>query len=129
MSKVFVDVGVSLDGYMAGPNRGPGNPLGDGGPTIHAARGKDVRVSGGVDTIRQYLRAGLIDDITLHIAPVLLDDGQRLFDASGPADVQLEQQSVSSSALVTHINYRVVGWVSAGLSLRPWLQGALVAVR
>ncbi len=36
MSKVFVDVGVSLDGYMAGPNRGPGNPLGDGGPTIHA---------------------------------------------------------------------------------------------
>src|ERR1700730_13380538 len=35
MGKVFVDVGLSLDGYLAGPNRRPGNPLGDGGPTIH----------------------------------------------------------------------------------------------
>src|SRR6185436_12317699 len=35
MSTVFVDVGLSLDGYLAGPNRGPGNPLGDGGPSIH----------------------------------------------------------------------------------------------
>jgi dihydrofolate reductase len=36
MSKVFFDIGVSLDGYLAGPNRGPGNPLGDGGTRIHA---------------------------------------------------------------------------------------------
>ena len=36
MSKVFVDLGVSLDGFIAGPNRGPRNPLGDGGPSIHA---------------------------------------------------------------------------------------------
>ena len=36
MSKVFFDVGVSLDGYIAGPNRGPANPLGDGGTRIHA---------------------------------------------------------------------------------------------
>jgi dihydrofolate reductase len=36
MSKVFFDVGVSLDGFVAGPNRGPRNPLGDGGPTVHA---------------------------------------------------------------------------------------------
>jgi hypothetical protein len=35
VSKIFFDVGVSLDGYIAGPNRGPGNPLGDGGPGIH----------------------------------------------------------------------------------------------
>ena len=35
MSKVFVDVGVSLDGYIARPNRGRGNPLGDGGTSIH----------------------------------------------------------------------------------------------
>ena len=35
MSKIFFDVGVSLDGYIAGPNRGPGNPLGDGGTSIH----------------------------------------------------------------------------------------------
>lgn len=35
MSKVFFDIGVSLDGFMAGENSGPQNPLGDGGPTIH----------------------------------------------------------------------------------------------
>ncbi len=35
MSKVFFDVGLSLDGFMAGENRGPKNPLGDNGPTIH----------------------------------------------------------------------------------------------
>ncbi len=35
MTKVFVDVGVSLDGQVAGPNRKPGNPLGDGGLPIH----------------------------------------------------------------------------------------------
>lgn len=35
MSKVFFDVGVSLNGFIAGPNRGPRNPLGDGGPAIH----------------------------------------------------------------------------------------------
>ncbi len=35
MSKVFFDIGVSLDGFIAGPNRGPRNPLGDGGTTIH----------------------------------------------------------------------------------------------
>ena len=35
MSKIFVDVGVSLDGYVAGPNRGPKNPLGDRGTGIH----------------------------------------------------------------------------------------------
>ncbi|MBA2686399.1 MAG: dihydrofolate reductase family protein [Gemmatimonadaceae bacterium] len=35
MSKVFFDVGMSLDGYIAGPNRGPKNPLGDGGPAMH----------------------------------------------------------------------------------------------
>ena len=36
MSRVFVDVGVSLDGFVAGANRGPGNPLGDGGLAVHA---------------------------------------------------------------------------------------------
>jgi dihydrofolate reductase len=204
MSKVFVDVGLSLDGYLAGPNRRPGNPLGDGGPTIHswlfqtayfrqmlslppgqpspddpivralfdragayvigrrmfdegevgwpenapfhapvfvlthaprapwprpggttfhfvtdgsesalrqakaAAAGKDVRISGGADTIRQYLLAGLVDEITIHVAPLLLGNGLRLFDTLGLAGIRLEQQEVVSSPLVTHINYRVV---------------------
>lgn len=204
MSKVFVDVGVSLDGYIAGPNRGPNNPLGDGGLGIHewmfrtafflerigrpggerspddavveqvfaragayvlgkrmfeegevgwpedapfrapvfvlthiprepwprkggttfyfvtdgiesalaqaeaAAGGKDVRISGGAETIRQYLKAGLVDEITLHVAPVLLGSGARLLEGLGPADLGLVQTGVSHSPLVTHIRYRVV---------------------
>lgn len=204
MSKVFFDVGVSLDGYIAGPNPGPKNPLGDGGVRIHqwalrtatllerigmaggetshddtlvkevfdcagayvmgrrmfdegevgwpenppfrapvfvlthsarqpwvrkggttfffvtdgiasaleqakaAAGGKDVRVSGGAATIRQFIEAGLIDEFTLHIAPVLLRTGIRLFERLGPGHLALEQSEVSNSPLVTHIKYKVV---------------------
>ncbi len=46
--------------------------------------GKDVRVSGGADTIRQFLRAKPIDDVTLRIAPVLLGDGLPLFETPNP---------------------------------------------
>jgi riboflavin biosynthesis pyrimidine reductase len=45
-----------------------------------AANGKDVRIGGGPHTIRQYLRAGLIDELHLAIAPVLLGAGERLFE-------------------------------------------------
>jgi len=203
MSKVFFDVGVSLDGYIAGPNARPGNPLGDGGPRIHqwlfetaffrerlgmtggessrddqmvrrlfdrpgahvmgrrmfdegevgwpeeapfgapvfvlthnvrepwprkggttfyfategmadaleraktAAKGRDVRVSGGGATIRQFIQAGLIDDFTLHVAPVILGSGVRLMDHLLPNDLVAEQVDAISSANVTHINYRV----------------------
>ena len=203
MTRVFVDVGVSLDGYMAGPNRSPANPMGGaalslhswmfatatframlqlppappspddpivaavfartganvlgrrmfdegevswpeeapfhapvfvlthharepwvrpGGTTFHfvtdgalaalarakeAAGGKDVRISGGAETIREYLYAGLVDEITLHIAPVLIGDGLRLLDGLKPGLV-LEQRSVVVSSTVTHITYEVV---------------------
>jgi len=203
MSKIFFDVGVSLDGYIAGPNRGPGNPLGDGGTSIHewmfqtasfleriglsggetspddvlvkdvfertgayvmgkrmfeegevgwsenppfrasvfvlthsarepwrrkggttfffitdgiasaleqakaAAGGKDVRVSGGAETIRQFITAGLIDEFTLHVVPVLLGTGVRLMDGLNPAGLGLEQVGVSNSPFVTHIKYRL----------------------
>lgn len=203
MSQAFVDIGLSLDGFIAGPNRRPGNPLGDGGITIHqwmfqtatfierlggsggeassddawvkavferagayvmgrrmfdegevgwpeeapfrapvfvlthasrepwvrpggttfhfvtdgiesalaqaraAAGSKDVRISGGADTVRQYLRAGLVDDITLHVAPLLLGAGLRLFDHLDPHDLNLEPLEASSSARVSHLRYRV----------------------
>lgn len=48
-----------------------------------AARGRDVRLGGGVATIQQYLQAGLIDDLHLALVPVLLGSGERLFDAPG----------------------------------------------
>jgi dihydrofolate reductase len=47
---------------------------------IEAARGKDVRLGGGADTVRQYLEAGLVDEMHLAIAPVLLNGGERLLE-------------------------------------------------
>lgn len=204
MSKVFIDAGVSLDGYLAGVNRRPGNPLGDGGTSIHqwmfptatfmqrmglpggeasdddawvkrvferagayvmgrrmfdegevgwpedapfraavfvlthaarepwvrkggttyhfvtsgiasaleraqaAAGGKDVRISGGADMIRQVIHAGLVDEITLHVAPLLLGSGLRLLDSLGPDDLELEPVEVAGSGRVTHVRYRVL---------------------
>ena len=203
MSKLFFDVAMSLDGYIAGPNRGPRNPLGDRGTTLHnwmfqtatfrrmiglaggetgeddavvravferagahvmgrhmfeegeigwpeeapfhapvfvlthtarepwprkggttfyfvtdgmtsaleqaktAARGKEVRISGGAQTIRQYLKAGLVDEFTLHVAPVILGAGVSLFDHMAHDDFKAEQAQVIPSRLATHITYRV----------------------
>jgi hypothetical protein len=49
---------------------------------LDAANGKDIRIGGGVATIQQYLRAGLIDNLHLAIVPTLLGSGERLFDGS-----------------------------------------------
>lgn len=205
MTKVFFDVAMSLDGYIAGPNRGPKNPLGDGGVDMHtwmfntatfreilhlgegggtggdddlvkrvfaragahvmgrhmfeegevswpedapfhspvfvlthdkrapwerkggttfyfvtdgiesaleqakaAAKGKDVRISGGAYTIKEYIQAGLIDEFTLHIAPMLLGEGVRLLDRFSRDKLKIEQMEATGSELVTHISYRVV---------------------
>jgi dihydrofolate reductase len=204
MGTVFVDVGVSLDGFIAGPNGRPGNPLGDGGTRIHqwlyplaifrermgltggetneddalvraifaragayvmgrrmfdegevgwpedapfrapvlvvthhprepwvrsggttftfvtggldealrrareAAGARDVRISGGADVIRQGLRAGVVDELDVHVAPVLLGAGVRLFEGLSDADVKLEPGPVKASPRVTHLAFRVV---------------------
>jgi dihydrofolate reductase len=93
----------------------------DGGTTFHfvtdgihaaldraraAAGGRDVRLGGGVDTIRQYLRAGLVDELHLAIAPVLLGSGEKLF-----ADIDmvaLGYQCVEhvASNMATHVVLR-----------------------
>jgi dihydrofolate reductase len=215
VSKVFFDVGLSLDGFLAGPNARPANPLGDGGIAIHewmfrtatfqqrlvkggrtaaqevvaravtdapagddalvqqgfaragayvmgrrmfdegevgwpeeapfrapvfvlthkrrdpwvrkggttfhfvtdgfasalaqakaAAKGKDVRVSGGADAIRQALELGIVDDFTLHVAPLLLGAGNRLFDRALP--LRCAPAAASHSPLVTHLHYRMI---------------------
>lgn len=72
-----------------------------------AAGDKLVAVGGGADVAQQYLRAGLIDEIQLHIVPRLLGRGLRLF--GDHADViHLEQTRVIESVGVTHIQYQVV---------------------
>jgi dihydrofolate reductase len=203
MSKVTVDVGMSLDGFIAGPNAGPQNALGDGGHRIHqwvydleawrerqslrggrtnkddevlreayedvgafimgrrmfdegengwpdpppfrapvfvltnhgrepwtreggttftfvtggiesaleqareAAGEKDVRISGGANTIDQFAKAGLVDEVQFHLAPVILGSGVRLFENVGKEGLDLEKIRLVDSPGVTHISFRV----------------------
>jgi len=71
-----------------------------------AAGDGDVGIGGGLRTVRQYLSAGSIDELYLHIVPVIFGSGERLLD--GVTDVALEPLDVSSNANVTHISYRVL---------------------
>jgi dihydrofolate reductase len=73
-----------------------------------AAGGKNVAVAGGAGLVQQYLKAGLLDEIQIHLAPLLLGDGVRLFDDLGPEPPKLELTRVIESPAVTHLRYRVV---------------------
>lgn len=73
-----------------------------------AAGDKDVSVAGGANIIQQYLRAGLLDQIQIHLVSVLLGAGRRLFDHLGPEYIALESTRVIASTGVTHLRFRVV---------------------
>ena len=70
-----------------------------------AAGDKNVAIPGGAETIRQFLRAGLLDQLWLHIVPIILGAGERLLENVG--DPVLEPVEVTSSPAVTHIKYRI----------------------
>jgi len=72
-----------------------------------AAPGKDVFVMGGADLAQRMLRAGLIDEIGIHLVPVLFHDGLRLFEHLGPEHTQLEVVEVLDTPLATHLRYRI----------------------
>ncbi len=200
MSKVVAAITTSVDGYVAGPNDGPGQGLGEGGERLHywvfggpwtydeeprgeptgedavwlqkavatvgavvggrwtyeaaghwggenpwglpffivthrseeepqggdftfvsgveeaverareAAGDKDVNIMGGADVIRQALEAGIVDQLTIIIAPVVLGDGKRLFDGFSRS-LDLEHLGVRQSPFATFIDYRVKGSV------------------
>jgi dihydrofolate reductase len=93
----------------------------DGGTTYHfvtdgiasalaqaraAAGDDDVLILGGATTINQYLTAGLIDELRLHIVPFTLGAGTRLFEGVPP--LKLEQVRSRPAGLVTHLTYRVL---------------------
>ncbi len=93
----------------------------DGGTTYHfvtdgiesalrqareAAGDGDVAIQGGATTINQYLAAGLIDELRLHIVPLTLGAGTRLFEGVPP--LKLEQVKSRAARLVTHVTYRVL---------------------
>jgi dihydrofolate reductase len=73
-----------------------------------AAGGKDIMLWGGDNVAQQYLAAGLLDELELHVVPVLLGDGARLFDNLGDAKVRLAQVRAVEAPGVTHLKYRVV---------------------
>ncbi|MDX3844194.1 dihydrofolate reductase family protein [Streptomyces europaeiscabiei] len=93
----------------------------DGGTTFHfvtdgiesalaqaraAAGDGDVAVQGGATTVNQYLAAGLIDELRLHIVPLTLGTGTRLFEGVPP--LELEQVTSRPAHRVTHVTYRVL---------------------
>lgn len=72
-----------------------------------AAGEKDVTVLGGADVIQQFVKAGLVDELRVHLVPVLLGDGTRLFERMGPEHIELECTRVIGASGVTHLTYRV----------------------
>jgi dihydrofolate reductase len=73
-----------------------------------AAGDRYVTIGGGADVARQFLAAGLVDELQLHVVPVLLGDGVRLFEPAGP-ELALTKLRVVDSPIVTHVRYRVDG--------------------
>ena len=71
-----------------------------------AAGGGDVAIAGGAATVNQYLAAGAIDELRLHVVPVVLGAGERLFDGVGA--LSLERVGVNATDLVTHLTYRML---------------------
>ncbi|MET7732035.1 dihydrofolate reductase family protein [Streptomyces sp. NPDC005402] len=69
-----------------------------------AAGERDVEIAGGASPVRQYLAAGLLDALVLHLVPVVLGAGERLFE--GLAQLALTPVEVISSPTVTHLRYR-----------------------
>jgi len=68
---------------------------------------RDVVVGGGADIAQQYLNAGLLDEIRIHLIHILLGSGIRLFDHIGVEQVGLEKNKVVDSIGVTHLRFRV----------------------
>jgi dihydrofolate reductase len=68
---------------------------------------KSVAV-GAASIAQQCIRAGLLDEVTVHLVPVLLGDGVRLFDHLGPAPIELKSKGVIEGSGVTHLTFRVV---------------------
>ena len=72
-----------------------------------SSKGKDIRIQGGANTIQQFLNAGLVDEFFIHIAPVFLGSGIRLFDGMDSNKYDIQIIEVIPSDLTTHIRYKL----------------------
>lgn len=77
------------------------------GKAREAAGARDVRIAGGGETILQYLNAGLVDEFSIALSPVLFGDGVRLFEGVDAARIALEPIRTEPSQRVTHLTYAV----------------------
>ena len=73
-----------------------------------AAGDKDVTVMGGADAGQQYLRAGLVDELSIHLVPVLFGSGTRMFEHLGDQHLQLEPAETIQTPAATHLRYRIL---------------------
>jgi dihydrofolate reductase len=73
-----------------------------------AAGDRDVVIGGGANTARQCLERGLVDELQLHLIPLLLNSGIRLFDEISGEQVKLERVSLIEAPNVTHLRFRVI---------------------
>ncbi|MBA3944868.1 MAG: dihydrofolate reductase [Herpetosiphonaceae bacterium] len=72
------------------------------------AQDKDVFISGGASGVQQALKAGLLDELQLHVVPVLLGEGVRLFEHLGTKPIELERVSLVEGTGVTHLRFRII---------------------
>lgn len=70
---------------------------------FEAARGKDVRLAGGANTVRQFLKAGLVDELHLVQVPVLLGQGERIFEGLGGVEDRYECVEFTPSGKASHL--------------------------
>jgi dihydrofolate reductase len=110
--KVRLYMSISVDGFITGPDDGPGHAryVTDVESCVRdakaAAGGRDVMMHGAA-AAQSCLRAGLLDELELHVVPVLLGRGRRLFEDLAPEHVELELVRVLEGRDVLHLRYRI----------------------
>src|SRR5690349_15053336 len=110
MGIVRVSISVSLDGYSSGTDVSDQHPMGEGGAAavaqaVAADGDRDVLVMGGAETVRHALAAGVVDEVTLNLVPVLLHAGARPLDVDGYPHTELVRTALVATAQATHLTF------------------------